>query len=311
MPTTETLETTLPQKSTGGHPSAWLYREAFKRNYGIITLEEQQILRNSRVAIAGMGGVGGLHLTTLARMGVGKFIIADPDVFEIANFNRQNGATVSNLGRNKAVVMAEMARDINPEIEIEVFSEAIDENNLQSFLDAADVYVDGIDLYAIEVRRKIFRACAERNIWALTAGPMGCSTGWVLFDPQRMSFDRYFDLSDELSELEKLIAFIVGLCPRALHLSHLDTNCVRPEERSAPSVSAGCQLATGVMGTLVMKVLLGRGERLPAPYFHQFDAYRQKLVKAKLRGGNRHPLQRLKRWWLKRLWNDRFSGSHD
>ncbi len=39
-----------------------------------------------------MGGVGGVHLMTLARLGIGKFTIADPDTFELANFNRQYGA---------------------------------------------------------------------------------------------------------------------------------------------------------------------------------------------------------------------------
>src|SRR5688572_3034414 len=81
--------------------SKWTYEDAFKRNRGLITEEEQQKLRNSRVAIAGMGGVGGVHLITLARLGIGKFTIADPDVFDVPNFNRQYGATISNLGRNK------------------------------------------------------------------------------------------------------------------------------------------------------------------------------------------------------------------
>src|SRR5436190_7249977 len=76
----------------------WSYEEAFRRNRGLCTDNEQHILRNSRVAIAGMGGVGGVHLVTLARLGVGKFTIADPDSFDVVNFNRQYGATMSNLG---------------------------------------------------------------------------------------------------------------------------------------------------------------------------------------------------------------------
>ena len=106
----------LPKKESSTLKSTpqWSYAEAFKRNRGLITEEEQEKLRNSRVAIAGMGGVGGVHLVTLARLGIGKFTIADPDVFEVANFNRQYGATISNVGRNKAEAMAEAALDINP-----------------------------------------------------------------------------------------------------------------------------------------------------------------------------------------------------
>ena len=54
----------------------WSYEEAFSRNLGIFTKEEQETLRNSRVAIIGMGGVGGVHLMTLTRLGIGKFTIA-------------------------------------------------------------------------------------------------------------------------------------------------------------------------------------------------------------------------------------------
>src|SRR5687767_1077946 len=107
--------------------AAWSYKEAFKRNRGLINDADQEKLRNSRVAIAGMGGVGGAHLLTLARMGIGAFNIADPDVFEVANFNRQVGATISNLGRNKAEAMADAVADVNPQVKLNVFAEAVDE----------------------------------------------------------------------------------------------------------------------------------------------------------------------------------------
>src|SRR6185312_10490183 len=105
------------------HPFS--YHEAFARNIGWVTRAEQNILRSKRVAIAGMGGVGGVHLLTLARLGIGAFHIADFDTFDIANFNRQVGATVSTLGRAKAEVLAEMARDINPELQIKSFPDGV------------------------------------------------------------------------------------------------------------------------------------------------------------------------------------------
>ena len=67
------------------------YHAAFARNLGWVTRAEQDSLRGKRVAIAGMGGVGGVHLLTLARLGIGAFHIADFDTFDIANFNRQAG----------------------------------------------------------------------------------------------------------------------------------------------------------------------------------------------------------------------------
>src|SRR5262245_53759452 len=96
-------------------PESWCYAEACSRHFPLLSATEQDRLRTSRVAIAGMGGVGGIHLATLARAGIGSFHLADPDDFEVVNFNRQHGASVRTLGRNKALVMAEEARAINPE----------------------------------------------------------------------------------------------------------------------------------------------------------------------------------------------------
>ena len=92
--------------------SSFSYDQAFARNLGWLTRDEQRKLQRTRVAIAGLGGVGGVYLTTLARLGIGAFTIADFDHFAIANFNRQAGATVSTLDRPKLEVMARMARDI-------------------------------------------------------------------------------------------------------------------------------------------------------------------------------------------------------
>ena len=82
------------------------HEEVFMRNRELIT-EEQQKLRNSRVAFAGTDSAGGGHPITLARLGIGKLTKADLDVFQVANINRQSGATISNLGRNQAEAMAE------------------------------------------------------------------------------------------------------------------------------------------------------------------------------------------------------------
>ena len=65
------------------------YDTAFERNIGILSKADQQRLRSSRVAIAGLGGTGSAQVHALARTGIGAFNLADPDTFELANFNRQ------------------------------------------------------------------------------------------------------------------------------------------------------------------------------------------------------------------------------
>lgn len=279
--------------------AAWSYEEAFSRNVGLISREEQQILRRSRIAIAGMGGVGGVHLLTLARLGIGRFTIADPDAFEIANFNRQAGANLAALGRGKAEVMAEHARAINPEVEIDVIPDVVGRHNLDDFFAGADLFIDGVDFFSIEARRLLFAEARRRGLWAITAGPIGFSTAWISFDPRGMSFDRYFDLSDQQSNIDQVIAFAVGLTPRATHLKYLDLSQVNLAERRGPSVGASCQLASGMAATEAAKILLKRGQVRPAPNYAQFDAYRNLLRRGRLTFGNRHPLQRLKRKFLR------------
>src|SRR5450830_1019337 len=119
------------------------YHAAFARNLGWVTRAEQESLRGKRVAIAGVGGVGGVHLLTLARLGIGAFHIADFDTFDIANFNRQVGANMRTIGEPKVEVMAQMARDINPEADIKLFPEGINKDNLPAFLEGVDLYIDG------------------------------------------------------------------------------------------------------------------------------------------------------------------------
>src|SRR5688500_4955235 len=117
------------------------YNEAFSRNLGFLSPQQQEKLRSSRVAVAGLGGTGGAQLHPLARMGIGKFTISDPDTFEVVNFNRQANATMETLGRNKAVVGKESILSINPKAEVKDLGLGIRSANVQHFLFGADVVV--------------------------------------------------------------------------------------------------------------------------------------------------------------------------
>ncbi len=165
------------------------YDIVFSRNIGWVTEREQAILRGKRVAIAGLGGVGGSHLLTLARLGVGTFHISDFDSFDLVNFNRQAGATMSHLGRSKVDVLAEMALDINPEMEIRRFPEGVKEDNVDEFLDGVDLYVDGLDFFAVAARRMVFAECAERSIPSTTAAPLGMGVSALNFVPGKTTFE--------------------------------------------------------------------------------------------------------------------------
>ncbi len=272
---------------------AFDYARAFARNLGWITPQEQAVLRHKRIAIAGMGGVGGSHLLTLTRLGVGRFHIADFDRFELANFNRQAGASVRHLNRPKVEVLAEMARGINPQLEIRTFPDGVTRDNLSAFFTGVDLYVDGLDFFAFEARQMVFGHCAEHGIPAVTAAPLGMGAAVLNFLPGGMSFEDYFQL-DGQPEDEKILRFLLGLSPRMLQSGYLvDPRCVDLKNHRGPSTPMACEICAGIAATEALKILLGRGPLQAAPWGLQFDAYRNKLVTTWRPGGNRNPLQRL------------------
>ncbi|HEX4910746.1 MAG TPA: ThiF family adenylyltransferase [Permianibacter sp.] len=272
---------------------AFEYARAFSRNIGWLTENEQHRLRDSRIAIAGLGGVGGGHLLTLARLGIGAFHISDFDRFEQQNFNRQAGAMMSHLHQEKCQTLARMARDINPELAITTFPQGINDSNLDAFLTGVDLYVDSLDFFAVDIRRKVFAACAERGIPALTAAPLGMGTAFLAFLPGKMTFEQYFRM-EGLPKTEQLARFIAGLSPRMLQRPYLQVpEAVNFSKEKGPSTAMACDLCAGVMGVEVLKILLKRGPITAAPWGLHFDAYRQRYKKTWRPFGNANPLQKL------------------
>ena len=272
---------------------AFSYDEAFSRNIGWVTHDEQVLLRRKRVAIAGLGGVGGSHLLTLARLGIGAFNIADFDTFDLSNFNRQAGASISALGKTKVDVMVALVRDINPESDIKIFPKGVDSSNLADFFTGVDLYLDGLDFFAFDARRAAFTACSRFGIPAITAAPLGMGVALLNFLPGGMTFEEYFRL-EGCDEAEQALRFLLGLSPAMLQMAYLvDPSRVDLAEHRGPSTVMACQLCSGFAATEALKILLKRGKVRVAPYGVHFDAYRNKLAHTWRPRGNLNPLQRL------------------
>lgn len=269
------------------------YDLAFSRNIGWFSEAEQHILKSKRIAIAGMGGVGGSHLLTLLRLGITKFHLSDFDEFACENTNRQAGANIHSYDVKKLDTMVEMAKSINPEVEIKLFPDGINLNNATEFLTGVDCYVDSLDFFALEARKTVFKLCAELGIPATTAAPIGMGTAYLNFLPGKMTFEQYFGL-EGFSENEQYLKFFIGLTPAALQKSYLvDPTKLDLANKKGPSTMMGCQLASGVAGSQVAKILLNRGDVLNVPWGLHFDAYTNQFKKTWRPGGYKNPLQRL------------------
>jgi molybdopterin/thiamine biosynthesis adenylyltransferase len=125
-------------------PLAFSYDEMVGRNAGFVTPAEQARLRDGRVFVCGVGGMGGAALQSLVRAGVGHFALADMDTFETSNLNRQLFATLDTVGQPKVAATAAAMRRINPDIGLTTFGGEWVER-LDEILPAYPVVINGMD----------------------------------------------------------------------------------------------------------------------------------------------------------------------
>ena len=141
--------------------------DIFSRNELIWGEDFQKSLSQVCVMVAGLGGVGGYALESLARAGVGKFIIIDFDTVETSNINRQIIAANSTVGQHKTDLFEARLKDINPDIKVEKFNEFYKKELNDIILKDADFVVDAIDTMRYKV--DLIESCVKRKIPIISA----------------------------------------------------------------------------------------------------------------------------------------------
>jgi adenylyltransferase/sulfurtransferase len=127
-------------------------------------------LKNARVYIVGVGGLGCPIATQLAAMGVGFLRLIDHDVVERSNLHRQHLFDVNYVGYPKVEAAAKKLRALNPDVTVEPIPMSLSGANARELLQGADVVVDGLD--SIETRYTVNRACVELNIPYIYGGAL-------------------------------------------------------------------------------------------------------------------------------------------
>ena len=144
--------------------------EQFIRTQMLLGSEAMNRLRNSRVAIFGIGGVGGYAAEALARSGIGAFDLIDMDTVSISNINRQIIAAMSTVGRYKTEVMRDRILDINPQADVVVHNCFYLPENEQEFnFNQYDYIVDAVDT----VTAKISIICKAKKLQIPVISSMG------------------------------------------------------------------------------------------------------------------------------------------
>ncbi len=123
----------------------------YVRNVGTIGIEGQAKLLQATAAVVGLGGLGGFVTEALARMGVGRLILIDGDVFEEHNFNRQLLSGEEKLGMAKAGAARQRVAEINGAVDVTAHAAMLTRENLSELLQEADVVVDALDRLPIRL----------------------------------------------------------------------------------------------------------------------------------------------------------------
>lgn len=262
-----------------------LYKAIFGRNIGFFTEAEQDKLYRSTVAIAGVGGVGGLLAERLARLGVGHLKITDLGTFEQSNLNRQFGSSMLTIGQNKAEVVFTQVKDINPQAQIWYSNTGIrTETDAGLFVTNCDVVIDEMDFGSFRESVLLQRACRQRGIYYIFASAMGFGALVVIFDPKGVTLEEYnkLPLNMGASNKEKLEVPLERIAPVIPSYAKAFPDEVIQEiltgKRPAPSTAIGAGLAAILVANEAANIILKKRRIAKAPEYTYIDLFDRTLV---------------------------------
>lgn len=267
------------------------------RNYGFWNESIQQAISEERIAIAGVGGDGFQLGLKLAQIGIRRLSIADPEVFEPENTNRVPGAVRSTYGRNKAEIFRERVYDINPDAEVNIFTEGVQEENVAEFMDGATLVLDESELTQPFIGTMVARQARMQgipNVFVENVGFAGVATSfhphkgktfeWMMGLDEDMSIDeiRWMPRKDSGSSgsaARQPRAARLDRCLPYLPARYGDINSLLAVQKGAPlpSIATGVDAAAAVGEAEVLKHIFSKvSDKWPqpvwAPRFRYMDA---------------------------------------
>ncbi len=181
----------------------------YERNIPALSVAECELLRDKRVAVIGLGGLGGYLVELLSRVGVGHIRAVDGDLFEESNLNRQLLSERELIGCSKASAAAARVRRIAPDIEVEAVAAYLKENNAGELISGCDIILDGLD--NIPARRVLAAACAEAGLPYV----YGAVSGWAAQAAISMPGDGLIDAlypENAVARDKSALSFAPALC---------------------------------------------------------------------------------------------------
>lgn len=262
----------------------------FSRNLGLINSKDQERLRKATVLIAGVGGMGGVAAEVLVRLGVGKLVLCDMDIFEDVNFNRQIHSNLETVGKYKVEVLKEEFLKINPELEISVCNKGINLDTVDSLLDAVDIVVNGMDQMLASLILE--RNARKKNITIVDAWLTPYASVFVM-KADSPHWEEFLDLPTLNIKTEDLT---IEICNEAVfkevqytlshftpfdHISNELVSDVLNGKSPRPSLAPVVWLSGVLMANEVMKLILNMNSTDHKGIF--FDQYNYEIVRGNLK----------------------------
>ncbi|MGL4362314.1 MAG: tRNA threonylcarbamoyladenosine dehydratase [Cellulosilyticaceae bacterium] len=155
--------------------------QAYVRTEMLLGHENIKKLKNSKVAVFGIGGVGSYVCEALIRCGIGHLVMIDHDTIAISNINRQIHATTKTVDLPKAEVMKQRALEINPKIEVTVYTEMYTKDTADKLLNTSyDYVVDAIDMVTSKIH--LIETCQAMNIPIMSSMGTGNKLNPAMFE---------------------------------------------------------------------------------------------------------------------------------
>ncbi len=221
---------------------------------------QQTGIYQQKIAVAGVGGAGGACLELLAREGVSSFSIADPDVFDTTNLNRQAGSSLATVGKSKAAVMQEFVKSIHGDrADVTVFADGVSLENMEAFLDSATIVIDAIDVGNPAMSLALARAARRKKLPVFMAVEVGRGCFVTCFDPEAATMEQYFGVepgANFSADLEVSTAEILAHVPSYTPVGLLEA-FTAGDLPATPATASGVALLSSLLTICIERWILG------------------------------------------------------
>ncbi len=237
-----------------------LYQKRTKRNHFFLKDEGQLNIKNLTVGIAGLGGMGSNIAEYLVRLGVQNIRIADPDIIETSNINRQVIANLNSVGMKKAAASKRELLQISPDLNLSVYDDGITEENVDQFVSGCDVIVDEIDVFPIQAHYLLHQSARRYELPVYSAYVIGLGIHFYKFDGNEYRFEDFLSLKESMTPEEKfdeMVKSFIHESPSYLQDKNMEDFRSECLNDGVPIFGPSCLVGHSIVVTRILCDILG------------------------------------------------------